>query len=160
MLITTFDQQIVDTLCISCSIFKKEIIPFGGIIYESNYFLVSQDVEIPIPGFLVISPKRHLYSLLEFSSEELAEFNQILVKTRNALQQVASVNYITLIQKEINPHFHLWLFPKYDWMDKFNYNNLSGITRSLKYASQNLKTAANLKIISDLNSKIKNFMNQ
>jgi len=159
MPITTIDDQIINTPCLACSIAKKEFSPFGGLIYESDNFFISQDIEVPIPGFLIISSKRHIKSILDFSPSELDEFSQILFKARNALKQIASIESITFIQKEIRPHFHLWLLPRLEWMSSFG-DKLSGITEVLEYARQNLKTEENLAEISNLNSKIKNFMNQ
>lgn len=159
MLITSIDGQTINSSCLACSIANKEITPYSGIIYESTNFIVSQDIEIPIPGFLIISSKKHIQSILDFSPEELQEFTQVLFKTRNSLKQVGLVDFISIIQKEIRPHFHLWLLPRLSWMEKFG-DKLSSITEILEYARQNLKTEENLKIISDLNSKIKNFINQ
>ena len=159
MAIISVDGKTINSNCLACSIANKEISPYSGIIYETDNFIVSQDIEIPIPGFLIISSKRHFQSILDFSPEELQEFTQVLFKTRNALKQVALINFVTIIQKETRPHFHLWLLPKLTWMEKFG-DKLNGISDILEYARQNLKTGENLAEISNLNSKIKNYLNK
>jgi len=159
MAITSVDGKTINSNCLACSIANKEITPYSGIIYETNNFIVSQDIEVPIPGFLIISSKKHIRSILDFSPEELQEFIQVLFKTRDALKKVASINSITIIQKEVRPHFHLWLLPKLPWMEKFG-DKLNGISDILEYARQNLKTEENLTEISNLNSEIKNYFNK
>jgi len=157
MKVTLIDNQIVDTNCIGCSLVNKKITPHGGIIFESKYFIVAPDIEIPIPGFIIISSKRHVSSTMDFSPEELQDFNQVLIKTRKAIKQAYPNISITIIQKESRPHFHLWLFPKFDWMNSFG-DKLSGISDILEYSRNNLKTEANLKKILETNAKIKSFI--
>jgi len=158
MKIVSIDNQSIETNCMGCSLSKKEINPYGGILYESKHFIASQDIEIPIPGFIIISSKRHVSSIVDFSPEELQDFNQVLIKIRKAIKQADPNISITIIQKETRPHFHLWLFPKFDWMNSFG-DKLSGISDILEYSRKNLKTETNLKEISNINQKIKNFLN-
>ena len=42
-------------------------------IYENDNFTLSQDRELPIIGFFVISPKKHIENFNELSSEERNE---------------------------------------------------------------------------------------
>lgn len=44
--------------CIGCEIGKGAIIPPGGIIKETENFLIQQDLEVPIKGFLNNSIKK------------------------------------------------------------------------------------------------------
>jgi diadenosine tetraphosphate (Ap4A) HIT family hydrolase len=157
MKIISIDNQVFDIDCIGCSLANKTIVPYGSIIYESKYFIVSQDFEIPIPAFLVMSSKRHISSIADFSPDEFNDFSQLLIKTRKALKQIMPNTKITIIQKEDRPHFHLWFFPKFSWMDFFG-NKLSGISEILEYSRKNLKTKTTLKEILDYNLKIKNFI--
>ena len=158
MKIISIDNQEINTDCLGCSIANKEISGIGGIIYESEYFIVSQDFEIPILGFMVISSKRHISNILDFSKAEFQDFTEILLKTRKALKQAVSINIVNIIQKESRSHFHLWFLPLYQWMEPFG-DKLKGISEIIQYAKQNLKTEQNLKEILDYSSKIKDFIN-
>ena len=60
--------------CLSCSINDGTLKPFGGILYRSKSFVVSQDFELPINGFIIISPIRHVCFLNELENDELSEF--------------------------------------------------------------------------------------
>lgn len=42
-------------------------------IYENDNFTLSQDRELPIVGFLIISPKKHVETLNELSVKEINE---------------------------------------------------------------------------------------
>ena len=46
--------------CVSCAINETKIKPFGGIIFETKNFIVTQDFSRPINGFIVIASKRHV----------------------------------------------------------------------------------------------------
>ncbi|MFA5532076.1 MAG: hypothetical protein WDA13_00565 [Candidatus Shapirobacteria bacterium] len=156
MKIISIDNHTISTDCIGCSLARKEFDPYGGIIFESKYFIVAPDIEIPIPGFIIISSKRHISSILDFSQDELSDFNQLLTDTRKAIKQALPNITITMVQKENRPHFHIWFFPKFDWMEKFG-EKLSGISELLVYSRKNLKKETNLKELLNVNLKIKNY---
>ena len=48
--------------CIGCAIAKGELTPPGGTIYESRNIVLAADPEVPIPGFLIITGRRHVNS--------------------------------------------------------------------------------------------------
>ena len=48
-------SDIINNKCTGCSIAKGEI---GSIIYETKNFVINQDPEVPLKGFLVISSKK------------------------------------------------------------------------------------------------------
>lgn len=156
MQITTVDNQFITTNCIGCSLAKGEIKPYGGVIYESKYFFVVSDIEVPISGFIIISSKRHVSSILDLSPEEIQDFNNLTLETRRVLSKVLPNIKFSLIQKEIRPHFHFWFMPKLAWMEQFS-DKLSGISEILEYSKKNLKTEANLKEILNINLQIKNY---
>ena len=49
-----------DISCIGCALQKGEIKRFGGIVTQTKHFEVTQDYEIPIPSFMILSSKEHL----------------------------------------------------------------------------------------------------
>ena len=54
--------------CIACSIQDGQITLPVERISETNYFVAEQDLEYPIEGFVILVSKRHIKSILEFSS--------------------------------------------------------------------------------------------
>ena len=103
--------------CTSCALQRGEKESIGGIIAATNYFEARQDYAVPIPGFIIISSKRHIQSIDECTQEERYDFIEFLHKIRCALRQTVAVHTVYIIQEEDAKHFHVWLFPRYDWME-------------------------------------------
>ena len=64
--------------CMGCAISNKQITIPGGIIYEGKHTLLSSDPEIPIPGFLILTMKRHINSFSQLSKEERYEVADVI----------------------------------------------------------------------------------
>lgn len=56
--------------CIGCSIGTGEITPPGEVIMSTDNFVLHEDPEIPIKGFLIVASKKHIKSISELSLEE------------------------------------------------------------------------------------------
>ena len=126
--------------CIGCSISTGEVIPPGGIIRETENFILHQDPEIPIKGFLIIASKKHIKSISQLSFEESQELFDLVYKARRALESIDDIKEVSIIQEERSSHFHLWLLPRYQWMDDICINSLSTIREIMNYARENCKT--------------------
>lgn len=111
-------SDIINDKCTGCSVINGELVPVGGWIYETQNFVLAQDAEVMIEGFLIIQSKRHVNSLLDFSEEENLELAKLLYQTRKALKDLNICEEITIVQEERSKHFHIWLFPNYDWMNE------------------------------------------
>ena len=112
-----------DIPCIACAVQGGQIILPVERIAETNHFVVEQDSECPIEGFVVIASKRHVYSVDELTKGEIEDFSRLLVATRRAMRKVLGISKVTLVQEEntTTSHFHVWLFPWHDWMtEKWN----------------------------------------
>ncbi|MEK7619429.1 MAG: diadenosine tetraphosphate hydrolase [Patescibacteria group bacterium] len=98
----------------------KKLFPNDAIIVTEN-FDVHQDWETPIPGFLILACRRKIRSIMEFNQEEIQEFGPLLMKVRQALKDVLAIDTVYLYQAEDTTHeqFHLWILPRYSWMEKF-----------------------------------------
>lgn len=133
--------------CLGCSIGNGEIIPPGGLIMETENFVLHQDPEVPLKGFLIVASKKHIRSISELTEEESKELFNLVYKGRMAQKTIEDIREVTIIQEERSGHFHLWLLPRYEWMDgKFN-NSLSAVREFSAYAKANLKTEENIKDI-------------
>ena len=130
--------------CMGCALGTGEITPPGGVIESTENFIVHQDPEIPIPGFLIIASKKHIYSISQLDPKEAHELFDLVYRARKALADVEGIREVTVIQEERSRHFHLWLLPRYDWMlERFD-NSLSTIRGILAYAKENHKTKENI----------------
>ncbi len=54
----------------------------------------------------------------DFNENEVEELSSLLYKARKALSDLNICNEVTIVQEERSKHFHIWLFPYYDWMQE------------------------------------------
>ena len=143
--------------CMGCAISNGEMDVPGGILYETELFQLHQDPTNPIPGFLIISIKRHIGSFIEFTHNEKLEFIEILCKARNALEKINGIKYCTIIQEERAPHFHTWILPYYEWMEEVKHGTIDTIIPLLQYSKQNWKTIEKINQVINTADKIKKY---
>lgn len=159
--ITDIKDNTKKIACLGCAIQKGEVESPGGSIASSKYFDAHQDYEIPIPGFVILASKKHLQSVDEFSEEEQRDFIKFLCRLRKGLRKALDVKVVYLIQEEdTSHHFHVWIFPRYDWMDKKFGRKIQSVRPIMEYARENLKTASNLKKVETAVQKLKQFFKQ
>ncbi len=140
--------------CVSCALQKGEIETVGGIISSSKYFQARQDYAVPIPGFIIISSSRHIQSFDNFTSEERIDFIEFLYAVRKKMRELLNIQIIYVIQEEDSNHFHVWLFPRYHWMNQFG-KKIRSINTIMEWAQENLKTEDNLAQVHDSAQKLK-----
>jgi len=146
--------------CIGCSLINKAIKSPCETIFESKNFLVNQDYEVPIPGFVVLSTKRHIKGILDFNNNEEKEFYKLVKNIRLALSKALDIKYVMLFSNESkiiskrNPsHFHFCFLPK----DGFESKTLN---ETLVYAKENMKTENNIKRVKESAIKLKKFLSK
>jgi len=134
--------------CTSCALNRGEIRAPGGVIAKTQYFIAQQDYTVPIPGFIIIASLRHIQSIDEFTPEERHDFIEFLYNIRRALKTALNINIVYLIQEEDASHFHLWLFPRYEWMSAFD-GKLASVKPIMKWAQEHLWYEEHLECIID-----------
>lgn len=141
--------------CIGCSIGNGSISPPGGLIAETKNFVVHQDPEVPIKGFLIIATKKHIKSIVQLSQDESAELFNLVYRARLGINKIKGIIEVTIIQEERSGHFHLWLLPRYSWMNERFQNSLSSIRDIMSYAKENLKSKENIEEVIAAVDKLK-----
>lgn len=122
---------------------EKNLFPEAKVIVTRN-FDAHQDMEVPIPGFLVMASIRNIKSISEFNESETKEFLPLLIKVRNALKQVLNVDDVYFFQNEDSDHgFHLWIFPRLPWMEKFG-RKIQSVRPIIEYAKENMADESNI----------------
>jgi diadenosine tetraphosphate (Ap4A) HIT family hydrolase len=144
-----------DCGCIGCSIAMRDVIPPGGIIAETKNFILHQELEVPIKAFLIISSKKHLKSISQLSKEEAEELFDLVYRARIAIKSIEDVVDLRIIQEENSSHFHMWLLPRYEWMNNIYSNSLSSIMEMMISMQTSHKTEDNIKEILAAAEKIK-----
>ena len=145
--------------CMGCAISNKEIDIPGGIIYEGKYTLLGADPEIPIPGFLILTIKRHVNSISQLSKEERYEVADVVFYAEKALKELNITNEITLVQEERSKHLHIWIFPNYDWMNEKFGKGIKYLRDISEYAQKNI-TENSIKEIFNIIEKIKKYFQE
>lgn len=141
--------------CIGCQIQDGSFDVNGEFIYECKNFNIVQDPLIPIPGFMIIASKRHITSVDEFTEEEHKEYGTFLFEVRKAMKNALGIENVYLIQEEDSIHFHMWLLPMYDWMEK----GIANARKNCYYARDNMNTEENMKEVNRCIKKLKDYFN-
>ena len=72
------------------AIAKGELTPPGGTIYESRNIVLAADPEVPIPGFLIITGRRHVNSFSMLYKEEWMEIGEVILKAERVIKNLGS----------------------------------------------------------------------
>lgn len=144
--------------CIGCALQQGDITYVGEKVAETKSFEVSQDYECPIEGFMILASKQHLKGVEDFSKSQRVEFIDLLYKTRVALTKALQVDYVYIIQEEDSvakdSHFHVWIFPRHDWMQEFG-RGIKSVKLIMEHARASMKTKENLDHVKHMIRKIK-----
>ena len=120
----------------------KNLFP-DEVILTTDNFIIAQDWEVPIAGFFILSTKRQVRSIAEFTDQEAAEFGPLIKQVRRAMSDVLHIKDVYLFQNEDSVHgFHLWLFPRHGWMKSFGIKIES--VRPIMQHAQSLEVTAEL----------------
>ncbi len=146
--------------CLGCAISAGEVIPPGGLICESEHFVVHQDPEVPVRGFLIIATKKHIQSIAQMSEAEAAELFSLVYRARVTLEKLGQIHEVRIIQEERSGHFHLWLLPWDAWMDEKFINSLASVRDMMRYAKAERRTAENVREVLEIVEAIKASLNR
>ena len=112
-----------------------------GMAYENERFTLSQDWELPIQGFFVVSPKKCVEKFCDLSQDERNELFDIIDKTIKTLREHDICDRFNVVfEEKSNCHFHVWIMPRHQWMEALTKNIIGNISQIFDYAKANLKT--------------------
>ncbi len=142
--------------CLTCKIINELINPPGGIIHRDNRVLLCHNLDINIPGYVILSPLKHVTIWEQLDLQELNKLTAILHLTLQNLKQILLVDKIYICNfGEQTEHIHFHLFPRYDWMlnikdayteGKFDGAKLFSYMRN-KYKTSTDQVSSNKKVI-------------
>ncbi len=148
------NKEILFNGCPGCAYGKHEFELDCGMAYENERFTLSQDWELPIKGFFVVSPKRHIEKLCELTGEERNEMFYIVDKTVKILRENNICDRFDYIfEEKENRHLHVWIMPRHDWMNEVADDIIDDIGVIFDYAKTNFRNSENyqeIKRISDI----------
>ena len=140
---------------------EREKIFLDEIIYETKYFIANQDWEIAIPGFYIVSPKRKVSSLIEFTDEEAVDFIKTVKTIRKAMLDVLNIKNVYFFHDDASLYgFHLWMLPNYSWMNKIIKESQGIILPIWRYAKKNMTTKKNIKKTREAAKKMREYFSK
>ena len=140
-MISYANEEIKFNGCPGCAYAKHEFELPCGMAYEDNDFTLSQDWELPILGFFIVSPKRHVEKFEELTSFERNEMFDIVDMTIKILRKYNVCDRFEVIfEEKENRHLHVWIMPRHDWMNELVDSIISNIGIILEYSKQNFRT--------------------
>ena len=131
-------------------------------VIVTKYFDVHQDWSVPIPGFFIIASIRKIRSVADFTDEETREFMKLMCVIRRGMKDKLGIKEVYLFQREDTEHasFHLWIFPRYKWMEKFG-SGIQSIRPIIEYSKENMKNDVTIhkvkKAVKQMKEYMKNF---
>lgn len=150
------NEKVTFNGCPGCAYANHEFSLPSGMIFENEYFTLSQDWELPIPGFLVLSPKKHYETLNEIPETIKIEMFKLVDKTIAFLKdEHICEKYNVIFEEKENRHFHIWIMPRHDWMKNLVEDITDNIGTIFNYAKENLKTEENLEKIKEISKQVK-----
>ena len=126
--------------CPGCAYARHEFELPCGMAYENDNFTLSQDWELPIEGFFIVSPKRHIEKLSELTDIERNEMFYIVNETIKILRENnICERFEILFEEKENRHLHVWIMPRHEWMRKVTGDIIENIGTVLEYAKANFR---------------------
>lgn len=131
----------------------------NDVVIQTNNFGVHQDWETPIPAFFIIdTPKPHR-SIADFTEAEAVEFIRLAQLVRKGMNEVLNIKDVYFFQNEDTDHnFHLWIFPRHNWMEEFG-RKIQSVRIITEHAKSNMVNDQVFQEVKQAVSLMKNFMN-
>lgn len=142
--------------CPCCAYANHEFILPCGMAYENDKFTLSQDWELPIEGFFVVSPKRCVEKFADLTEEERVEIFDITHKTINILRENNICDRFNIVfEEKENRHFHIWIMPRHKWMTELVGDIIDHIGEIFEYAKEKFRNEETYKRIEEITNIVR-----
>ena len=143
--------------CPACAYANHEFSLPCGMAYENERFTLSQDWELPIQGFFVVSPKKCVEKFEELSKDERDEMFDIVDKTIKILRKNNVCDRFDIVfEEKENRHFHVWIMPRHEWMSELVGDIIDNVGEIFEYAKNNFRALENYERIKEISNIVKN----
>lgn len=124
--------------------------------FENERFTVAQDWELPIEGFMIVSPKRHVERLDEFSRDERIEMLDIVNRTIKILRENdVCEKFDVIFEERANRHLRVWIMPRHEWMMEICEGIIDNVEVVCDYAKKNFRNDEVYERISEVNEMVR-----
>ena len=142
--------------CLSCAFANHEFTLPCGMAYEDELFTIAQDFELPIPGFIVIAPKRCVEFFNDLTNEERTKIFDLVNKVIKILKENNICDRFNVIfEEKKGRHFHIWIMPRYKWMEEVSGSITRNIGKVFTYAKDNFKNQETYDKISGISNLLR-----
>lgn len=134
--------------CLACDVLAGKVQPPGGIIHRDSLWLVDHALgakpsdPIPLKGFLIVCPVRHVEHLAQLTDEEQAVFGLLLKDVATAVTRVLKPEktHVCSFGEDVG-HVHWYVIPRMPGMPKSGLDVLRGMFRERKWPCTNKEAA-------------------
>lgn len=86
-------------------------------VIQNENINVRQDAECPVPGFYIISLRKHIHSIGDVDESLAATLGVCVHIVRKGMKEALGIDraHIYLEERIVEPHYHTWLLPL--WSD-------------------------------------------
>src|SRR5439155_6102072 len=103
--------------CLACRANRGELVAPGSVIYEDALWRLEHCLEpIPMVGWLILKPLRHVEAFADLTPDEAASFGPLLRRATQAMTEVlapAKVYVCLYAEQKDAQHVHVHLIPRY-----------------------------------------------
>ncbi len=102
------------SVCVACRANRGEIVAPGAALYDDGLWRLEHTFEpIPMVGWLVLKPLRHVESLADLTAEEAAALGPLLRRISQAMNEtLAPAKVYAALFAEAVAHLHIHLIPR------------------------------------------------
>jgi hypothetical protein len=114
---------------------------------------------VPIAGFFIISSVQARRSIIDFNDAEIIELVNLQRVVRRGMKEVLGILDVYFFQNEDSSHgFHIWMFPRHDWMDKRFGRKIESVRQIMDYAVREMATEFVFAQIERSNNEMRAFL--
>lgn len=140
-MVNYLNEEIKFNGCPGCAYGRHDFNLPCGMAYENERFTLSQDWELPIQGFLIVSPKRHIEKFEELTKNERDEMFDIVDKTIKILRKNNICDRFDIIfEEKKDRHLHVWIMPRHKWMEEICDDIIDNVGVICDYAKKHFRT--------------------
>lgn len=101
--------------CLACDVTARRISPPGGTIHEEGGWLLEHALSpVPLRGWLILKPKRHVEHLAALNEDEAQAMGPLIAKVSQAMMKALRPERVYLCSfGEVVKHVHLYFVPRY-----------------------------------------------
>ena len=105
----------VEDGCLACDVTARRIVPPGGTIHEEGGWLLEHAISpVPLRGWLILKPERHVEDLAALNQAEARALGPLIEKVSKAMMKALGPERVYLCSfGEVVRHVHLYFVPRY-----------------------------------------------